>query len=142
MLNTVNTHNLVTVVIMVIYTHTHTHIIWDGLFLTRGPFEKVRGLTLLLESELRGGAVTVSFLKYLPWQVMHFLQRSTHFSKTCCCRPFATSFRRMVEGRTLPAEGSMRNFFGGGESLCSQTDDCCLVSGSHMITEHNSIAQR
>jgi hypothetical protein len=34
------------------------------------------------ESELCGGAVTVSFSKYRPWQVMHFLQRSTHFSKT------------------------------------------------------------
>jgi hypothetical protein len=31
-----------------------------------------------------GGAVMVSFSKYLPWQVMHFLQRSAHFSKTCC----------------------------------------------------------
>jgi hypothetical protein len=34
--------------------------------------------------------VTVSFSKYLPWQAMHFLQRSTHFSKTCC-RPLITS---------------------------------------------------
>jgi hypothetical protein len=25
--------------------------------------------------------MTVSFSKYLPWQAMHFLQRSTHFSK-------------------------------------------------------------
>jgi hypothetical protein len=33
------------------------------------------------ESELRGGAVTVSFSKYLPLQGMHFLQRSTHFSE-------------------------------------------------------------
>jgi hypothetical protein len=35
------------------------------------------------ESELCGGAVTVSFSKYLPWQAMH-LQRSTRFSKTKC----------------------------------------------------------
>jgi hypothetical protein len=41
------------------------------------------------KSELCGGAVTVSFSKYLPWQAMH-LQRSTHFSKTCC-RPLITS---------------------------------------------------
>jgi hypothetical protein len=34
--------------------------------------------------------VTVSFSKYLPWQATHFLQRSTHFSKTCC-RPLITS---------------------------------------------------
>jgi hypothetical protein len=44
------------------------------------------------ESELRWGAVTVSFSKYLPWQATPFLQRSTHFSKTCC-RPFAAIFR-------------------------------------------------
>jgi hypothetical protein len=31
-----------------------------------------------------------SFWKYLPWQAMHFLQRSTHFPKTCC-RPLMTS---------------------------------------------------
>jgi hypothetical protein len=31
---------------------------------------------------------------------MHFLQRSTHFSKTCC-RPFAASFRRIVEQAVL-----------------------------------------
>jgi hypothetical protein len=42
------------------------------------------------ESELCGGAVTVSFKNYLPWQVMHFLQRSTHFSKACCT-PLITS---------------------------------------------------
>jgi hypothetical protein len=48
------------------------------------------------ESELCGGAVTVSFSKYLPLQAMNFLQRSTHCSKTCC-RPFATSFRKRVE---------------------------------------------
>jgi hypothetical protein len=35
------------------------------------------------ESELCGGVVTVIFLKYLPWQA-HFLQCSTHFSKTGC----------------------------------------------------------
>jgi hypothetical protein len=40
--------------------------------------------------------MTVSFSKYLPWQAMHFLQRSTHFSKTFY-RPFAASFRRIVE---------------------------------------------
>jgi hypothetical protein len=40
--------------------------------------------------------VTVSLLKSLPWQTMHFLQRSIHLSKTCC-RPFAVCFRRIVE---------------------------------------------
>jgi hypothetical protein len=42
------------------------------------------------KSELCGGAVTVSFSKYLPWQAMHFLQGSTDFSITCC-RPLITS---------------------------------------------------
>jgi hypothetical protein len=41
-------------------------------------------VTTHLMSELCEGAVTVSFSKYLPWQAMHFLQRSTHYSKTCC----------------------------------------------------------
>jgi hypothetical protein len=62
----------------------------------RGPFEKFVNSPYFSESELRGGAVTVSFSEYLPWQVKHFLQRSTHFSKTCC-RPFAASFKRIVE---------------------------------------------
>jgi hypothetical protein len=44
----------------------------------RGPFEKFMNS----ESELCVFAVTVFFLKYLPWQAMHFLQRFTHFSKT------------------------------------------------------------
>jgi len=28
--------------------------------------------------------MTVSFLKYFPWQAMNFLQCSTHFLKMCC----------------------------------------------------------
>jgi hypothetical protein len=56
----------------------------------RGPYAKFVDSPYYSESELYGGAVTVSFSKYLPWQVMHFLQRSTHFSKMCC-RPFITS---------------------------------------------------
>jgi hypothetical protein len=55
----------------------------------RGPFAKFVDSPYYSESELCGGAVTVSFSKYLPWQAMHFLQRSTHFSKTCC-RPLIT----------------------------------------------------
>jgi hypothetical protein len=58
--------------------------------LVRGPFENFVDSPYYFKSELRGGAVTVSFSKYLPWQAMHFLQRSTHFSKTCC-RPLITS---------------------------------------------------
>jgi hypothetical protein len=64
--------------------------------LIRGPLEKFVDSPYYSESELCGGAVTVSFSKYHPWQAMHFLQRSTHFSKTCC-RPFAASCMRIVE---------------------------------------------
>jgi hypothetical protein len=53
--------------------------------------------------ELHGGAMTVSFLKYLPWQVMLFLQCSIHFSKMCC-RLFAASFRRIAEQVVLTLE--------------------------------------
>jgi len=38
--------------------------------------------TIYCESELCRGVVTVSFWKHPPWQAMHFVQRSTHFSKT------------------------------------------------------------
>jgi hypothetical protein len=51
-------------------------------------------------------AMTTSLLKYLAWQAMHFLQCSTHFSKTCC-RPFATSFRRIVERAVFLPQNSL-----------------------------------
>jgi hypothetical protein len=50
--------------------------------------------------------VTISFSKYLPWQAMHFTQRSTHFSKTCC-RPFAASFRRIVAQAVFLLQSSL-----------------------------------
>jgi hypothetical protein len=56
-----------------------THL--DVSTIIRGPFEKFVYSPYYAESELCGGAVTVSFSKYLLWQAMHFLQRSTHFSK-------------------------------------------------------------
>jgi hypothetical protein len=56
----------------------------------RRPFANFVDSPYYSRSELCGGAVTVSFSKYLPWQAMHFLQRPTHFSKTCC-RPLITS---------------------------------------------------
>jgi hypothetical protein len=49
----------------------------------RGPFEKFMGSPYYSESELCGGAVTVSFSKYLSWQAMHFLQRSTKEISSC-----------------------------------------------------------
>jgi hypothetical protein len=59
-------------------------------FQIRGPFAKFVDSPYYSEYELCGGVVTVSFSKYLLWQAMHFLQRSIHFSKTCC-RPLITS---------------------------------------------------
>jgi hypothetical protein len=47
----------------------------------RGPFEKFVDSPYYSES-VCGGVVMVSFSKYLTWQAMHFLQHSTHFSKT------------------------------------------------------------
>jgi hypothetical protein len=55
----------------------------------QGPFAKFKDSPYYSKSELCGGVVTVSFSKYLPWQAMHFLQHSTHFSKTCY-RPLIT----------------------------------------------------
>jgi hypothetical protein len=55
-----------------------------------GTFAKFVDSPYYSESKLCRGAVTVSFSKYLPWQAIHILQRSTHFSKTCC-RPLITS---------------------------------------------------
>jgi hypothetical protein len=45
------------------------------------------------ESEFCGGAVTVSFSKYFPWQAMHFLQRSTQSRKWSYSRFKRTRFR-------------------------------------------------
>jgi hypothetical protein len=44
----------------------------------RGPFEKFVDSPYYSELELFEGTVTVSFSKYLLWQAMNFLQRSTH----------------------------------------------------------------
>jgi hypothetical protein len=61
----------------------------DGKII-RGPFAKFVDSPYYPELEFCVGAVTVAFSMYLPWQAMHFLQRSTHFFKTCC-RPLITS---------------------------------------------------
>jgi hypothetical protein len=50
----------------------------------QGLFAKFVNSPYYPESEICGDVVTVSFLKYLPWQVMHFLQQSTQFLKMCC----------------------------------------------------------
>jgi hypothetical protein len=64
--------------------------VYDKIKHIRGPFAKFVDSPYYSESEHYGGAVTVSFSKYLPWQAIHFLKRSTYFSKTCC-RPLTTS---------------------------------------------------
>jgi hypothetical protein len=46
-----------------------------------GPFSKFMDSPYYSESELRGGAMTVSFSKYLPWQAVLSLKLSMHFSK-------------------------------------------------------------
>jgi hypothetical protein len=46
------------------------------------PFEQFVDSPYYSAPELCGGVATVSFSKYLPWQAMRFLQRSTYFSKT------------------------------------------------------------
>jgi hypothetical protein len=56
----------------------------------QGSFAKFVDKPYYSKSELCADAVTVSLSKYLPWQEIHFLQHSTHFSKTCR-RPFITS---------------------------------------------------
>jgi hypothetical protein len=74
---------------------------FSNTLILRVPFEKFVDSSYYSESERCGGAV--SFSKHLPRQAIHFLQRSTHFSKTCC-RPFAASFRRIVEQAVLTSE--------------------------------------
>jgi hypothetical protein len=93
-----------------------------------GPFEKF--VDSPYSSEFCGGAVTVPSSKYLPWQAMHFLQSSTHFSKTCR-RPFAASFRRIVEqaGLTFHVRFSVSKALLPLEN-CSSSH--CIVSISFM----------
>jgi hypothetical protein len=58
---------------------TSSACLWNSfsaMLQVRGPFERFVDSPYYSESELCGGAVTDSFLKCLPWQAMHFLQRS------------------------------------------------------------------
>jgi hypothetical protein len=55
-----------------------------NLPLVRGPVANFVDSPNYSESELCRGVVMVYFSKYLPWQEIYFLQRSIHFSKTCC----------------------------------------------------------
>jgi hypothetical protein len=93
----------------------------DGICLefyeVRGPFEKFVDSPYYSDSELCGSVVTVSFSKYLPWQARHFLQRSTHFSKTYC-RPLITSKFLASElpfmvGKAQKSHGARSGLYGG-----------------------------
>jgi hypothetical protein len=57
-----------------------------------GPFAKFMDSPYYSELKLCGGAVMVSFSKYLSWQVTHLLQCSIHFSRTCCRPPITSKF--------------------------------------------------
>jgi hypothetical protein len=87
-------------------------------WLVRRPFAKFLDSPYYSESELCGGAVTVSFSKYLPWQAMHFLQRSTHFSKPCS-RPLITSKFLALE---LPIHGWKSPEIACGRDMDLMTD--------------------
>jgi hypothetical protein len=88
----------------------HWYLIW-------WPSEKFVDSPYYFESELCGGAMTVSFSKYLPWQAMHFLQRSTHFSKRAADRwslrnVLPWSFLFMV-GKAQKSHGVRSGLYGG-----------------------------
>jgi hypothetical protein len=93
----------------------------------RGSFAKFVDSFYYSESELRGGAATVSFSKYLLWQAMHFLQRSIHFSKTCC-RPLITSKFLASE---LPFHGLKSPEIAWGRDLVCMAD---VLMGFHRST--------
>jgi hypothetical protein len=62
----------------------------------QGLFAKFVDLPYYYELELCGGAVMVSYLKYLSWQAVYFLQHPTHLLKMCC-RPLITLKFRALE---------------------------------------------
>jgi hypothetical protein len=93
----------------------------------RGPFEKFVDSPYYCESELCGGAVTVSFSKYLPFQAIYFLQRSIHFSNPCC-KPLITSKFLASE---LPFHGWKSPEISRGRDLDCMTN---IVVGFHRST--------
>jgi hypothetical protein len=91
------------------------------------PFEKFVDSPYGSESEICGVVVTVSSLKYLFWEAMHFLQRSTNFSKTCC-RPLITSKFLTLE---LPFHGWKSPEIAWGRDLDCTVD---VLMGFHRST--------
>jgi hypothetical protein len=63
------------------------------------------------------------FSKYLPWQAVHFLQRSTHFSKTCC--------RLLITSKFLASELPFHGWKSPGRVLDCMAD---ILMGFHRST--------
>jgi len=77
--------------------------------------------TVLITPSQNFGVVTVSFSKCLPWQAIHLLQCSTHFSKTC--------YRLSITSKFLTSELPFRG--------CKSPDLDCMVDvlmGFHWST--------
>jgi hypothetical protein len=62
-----------------LHTVDNWHVL-ERLPHVRGPFKMFVDSRYYSDSEFCGGAVTVFFSKYVPWQAMHLLQSSTHTS--------------------------------------------------------------
>jgi hypothetical protein len=60
-------------------SESYRNYIVSGLVDIWRTYEKFVDSPYYSELELCGGVVMVSFFNYVPWQVMHFLQCSTHF---------------------------------------------------------------
>jgi hypothetical protein len=72
---------------------------------TRGSFAKSVD-SRYSEWELCGGAVTVSFSKYLPWQAMHFFKRSTHFGSASLAKGGASEKRPSPHLHKVPTQSN------------------------------------
>jgi hypothetical protein len=95
----------------------------------RGLFEKLVNSPYYSELELYGGAMTVSFSKYRPWQAIHFIQRSTHFSKTCCKQLITSKFL----ASQLPFHGWKSSEIAWGE-ICIEF--CVRLEKSGSVEPH------
>jgi hypothetical protein len=71
---------------------------------------------LITPSRKCGGAVTDSFSKHFHWKAMHFLQRSIHFSKTCCRSLLTSKFLAsalFMFGKAQKSHGPISGLYGG-----------------------------
>jgi hypothetical protein len=99
---------------------------WKQVFVYDAHLKRSWTHLITQESELCGGAVTVSFSKYLPWQAMHFLQRSTHFLKRAVDR---SSLRNFLPRGFLFMVGNARHRI--GRDLDCMAD---VLTGFHRST--------